>query len=589
MAMVFGCMTTLPLTAEPGRLTPAQVWAGYDPRTEPLEVEVLRQWSEAGSRFREVYFTGKRVAGQPVRVYAIYAAPEGSRKLPGILHVHGGGQTVNLEWLRFWVKRGYAALSFDWCGAWPGRDTYTLWGPLKHANHQEAGDRLCAADPDVRASSWYEWAAVTRRALTYLEQQPEVDPQRLGAFGVSMGGTIMWYLAGMDERVKAGCAIYGVGWDTYRHEPKYAAGLAPRQPDESVRRWRAGMAAEAYAPYVKCPMLFMSATNDQHGDMDRAYDTLGSMPKGVPRRQAFTPRFRHHIGAAFAEDLPLWMDTWLRHGRRWPQTPATKVRIGKDGVPELRVVPDASQGIGRVEVYYAIGNPWAVNRYWRSSQSRRQGKAWVAELPVMDTEQYLFAFANLHYSAGICLSSRLEAVIPARLGPAKATARPSPVIYDGSHGVGGWVTHSPSTDPIPPIRVPLEPARGPGGKSGFTVYTRCSPLTHQVGDPKWRGPRGASLAFEMVTREPQEFVVAVHEREFLPDAKEYDAKVTVEGMEEWQPVILRADDFQSARDGTPLANWDDVVMLELKCPEGGWKDQKIVFTGFRWLEEARAS
>ena len=40
------------------------------------------------------------------------------------------------------------------------------------------------------------------RALSYLAGRPEVDPSRLGAFGMSMGATKAWWLAGLDPRVK---------------------------------------------------------------------------------------------------------------------------------------------------------------------------------------------------------------------------------------------------------------------------------------------------------------------------------------------------------------------------------------------------
>jgi dienelactone hydrolase len=39
------------------------------------------------------------------------------------------------------------------------------------------------------------------RALGYLANRPEVDPARLGAFGMSMGATKAWWLAGLDPRV----------------------------------------------------------------------------------------------------------------------------------------------------------------------------------------------------------------------------------------------------------------------------------------------------------------------------------------------------------------------------------------------------
>ncbi|ODT26885.1 MAG: hypothetical protein ABS35_10040 [Kaistia sp. SCN 65-12] len=40
-------------------------------------------------------------------------------------------------------------------------------------------------------------------ALTYLASRPDVDAERIGAFGISMGCTLSYWLAAMDERIKA--------------------------------------------------------------------------------------------------------------------------------------------------------------------------------------------------------------------------------------------------------------------------------------------------------------------------------------------------------------------------------------------------
>ncbi len=40
-------------------------------------------------------------------------------------------------------------------------------------------------------------------ALTYLASRPDVDATRIGAFGISMGCTLSYWLAAMDERIKA--------------------------------------------------------------------------------------------------------------------------------------------------------------------------------------------------------------------------------------------------------------------------------------------------------------------------------------------------------------------------------------------------
>jgi dienelactone hydrolase len=40
------------------------------------------------------------------------------------------------------------------------------------------------------------------RALSYLARRPEVDPQRVGAFGMSMGSSKAWWLAALEPRVR---------------------------------------------------------------------------------------------------------------------------------------------------------------------------------------------------------------------------------------------------------------------------------------------------------------------------------------------------------------------------------------------------
>ena len=55
-----------------------------------------------------------------------------------------------------------------------------------------------------------EQAADIRNALTYLETNPKVDPDRLSLIGWSFGGGMVPYVAGVDQRVR--CAISVAGW-----------------------------------------------------------------------------------------------------------------------------------------------------------------------------------------------------------------------------------------------------------------------------------------------------------------------------------------------------------------------------------------
>ena len=48
------------------------------------------------------------------------------------------------------------------------------------------------------------------RALDYLETRPEVDPKRLGVTGRSGGGAYSWWIAAIDERIKAAVPVAGI-------------------------------------------------------------------------------------------------------------------------------------------------------------------------------------------------------------------------------------------------------------------------------------------------------------------------------------------------------------------------------------------
>ena len=59
-----------------------------------------------------------------------------------------------------------------------------------------------------RDSSWFLAALGARRALTFLEQQPHVNPDKLGVYGHSMGGKLT-VLTAADPRVKAAAPSCG--------------------------------------------------------------------------------------------------------------------------------------------------------------------------------------------------------------------------------------------------------------------------------------------------------------------------------------------------------------------------------------------
>ena len=59
------------------------LWRGFDPEAQPLDVETIRTWEEDGAAFQTLRFTGETAGDAKVRVYAIQGAPREGKGLPG--------------------------------------------------------------------------------------------------------------------------------------------------------------------------------------------------------------------------------------------------------------------------------------------------------------------------------------------------------------------------------------------------------------------------------------------------------------------------------------------------------------------------
>jgi pimeloyl-ACP methyl ester carboxylesterase len=100
------------------------------------------------------------------------------------------------------------------------------------------------------------WAQVddVRAALTFLETVPEVDPKRLGLFGISLGASVAVGAAGRDDRVRALVAVAGPAdlgrvWASFPDFPRFR---------EKVRAARRAYTSTGEVTYVAVPKLLAS-------------------------------------------------------------------------------------------------------------------------------------------------------------------------------------------------------------------------------------------------------------------------------------------------------------------------------------------
>lgn len=553
-----------------------ELWAGYDPREEPIEVELLKEWEDDGVVMRVLRYRMGVFKGRKAMMAAIYGFPKGAMKLPGLVQIHGGGQYADSNAVFTNAKRGYATISIAWAGRinapgytvnpqtvklfWddatddPAYKITTDWGALDayHApcrNPKNAFASVSAeswtldAVESPRNNPWFLCTLGARRALTFLEHQPEVDAEKLGVYGHSMGGKLTVLTTAADSRVKASAPSCG--------------GLSDRPTENAL--YTASIADGVNLKHISCPIIFLSPSNDFHGridDLQKAVDEIRSKEWRV----TCSPHHNHQDTAEYEVATQLWFDQYLKGLFSFPEKPKSSLELKTDnGLPVFTITPDASKPVLSVDFYYTqqgktdgeaddIKN--TIARFWRHVSATRNGDSWTAELPLSGTDKPLWVYGNISYpldhavtGAGYYyrtyttkkfnLSSKMRIATPEQLKAAgvRATLQPSLMI---------------------------ETFEGDWEKEWFSYRPEdWARTTHKLHDETWKAPPGAKLAFDVLSDKPNKIVVGLDD---------HAAETDLVGGSEWQTVALSDSDFKNAC-GEAMSGWSDIKELRLAAKD----------------------
>lgn len=597
-SLAVGAEETLPpLTGGPAPQTVEELWAGFDPRAEPLEVEVLKEWEEDGVVLKVLRYRIGVFKGEKAMMAGVYGYPRGEKNLPGLVQLHGGGQYADYKACLTNARRGYATISVAWAGRinapdyfvnpaivklfWEGQTNHpqyrvtTDWGALdgyhapfryKHGFSSSAPhDHTLDAVHSPRNDSWFLCTLGARRALTFLEQQPEVDAERLGVYGHSMGGKLTVMTAGSDDRVKAAAPSCG--------------GISHRNEKDPLVR--AAICDDAYLKQITCPVVFLSPANDFHGRIEDLQTAVREI-RSPDWRATCAAHHQHQDTAEYEVATQLCFDQYLKTSFTWPNTPTHDLNLETpNGLPVFTVVPDASRKILSVDLYYTQhGDEQAADRFWHHVKAEPNGDSWSGALPVFRSDKPLWVYANVVYpldqlvsGAGYYygaystdtfnLSSLMSMVTPEQLASAgvKATRKPSLVLEDFQ---GDWEKEWYSYQP-----------------------ENWARTTRKVFDSQYAASDGARLALAARSAQPNRLVVGIDS---------YAAEIHLAGGPTFQPIVLSPGDFKNAG-GQALNAWTGIKELRLgpketlKAKSGGdvlelggvWKGENPAFESLRWL------
>lgn len=125
-----------------------------------------------------------RLKSQGDEMVGVLFHPATATPAPVVIVCHGAGEFKEnyFELCEVLAARGVAALALD-----------------LHGHGESAGERFCVYV--------HQWVADVQAAIGFLATHPKIDGNRIGAFGLSSGGTAILETAVVDRRLKALVAL----------------------------------------------------------------------------------------------------------------------------------------------------------------------------------------------------------------------------------------------------------------------------------------------------------------------------------------------------------------------------------------------
>lgn len=439
------------------------LWGSYDPKDDALDVKIHQEWKKDGIVSRLITFKVGTFKGTDSRIAAYYCFPENGKKNPAFVWSHGGGQRADRNRGHYFATQGFATVDINWLGR-PlegAKEGLTDWGkidPTQGPNFYAKALRKQfkssfhpdehSIDPIIspRNSNWFMLSLAGRRALTFLEQQPEVDASRLGFTGFSMGGTITSMTA-IDKRLKAVAPFVGGTTNLHENYPGMNSGGVIRNIGD-LELYKNTIDPGAYWKHVTVPVMFITSSNDFHSTFDRIYQSMDLLPHDKWRVTG-----NMHANHGPGPEQWIMLTHWFKQHlagieQSIPATPPSSFKI-ENNTAHFTITPAQQERLQDVEIYYSY-HPNAITRFWKKATATKEADTWKATIPVY-SKLPLYTFALCRYKLAeeqplergstktFSINSYEHTHIPADIDLAAFRNLPkSSLVDDFSNGMVNW-------------------------------------------------------------------------------------------------------------------------------------------------------
>jgi dienelactone hydrolase len=231
------------------------IW-NMDQLTLAPEVEAVTTVKETVNyTVKSLLYKNEPYMGTDTKIFAIYGYPKtasATQKVPAMLLLHGGGGYAYQEWVEQWTAKGYAAIAIDMNGS----NSAGVGGPTT-----SEVDRFTKISNGNLKEMWsYHATTAAIRAVSFLENQPEVNPEKIGVMGISWGGYFTNMVAGLDTRLNLAMPVYGSGF--IYEDSAWKSILMNNLTAGQRQLWIDYFDPSSYLANAQMPMLYANGTND---------------------------------------------------------------------------------------------------------------------------------------------------------------------------------------------------------------------------------------------------------------------------------------------------------------------------------------
>ena len=537
-------------------LTPLSLWNDFDDLLDLNATTVTKKESNLMT-LETVEFLGRETGKGRVRIAAAFAWNTQSPSTETVLVLPDSNDTIDAKVLEYFVSKGYSALMVDYRGEWDNCNFYTHYPEnIEYANVLKCGRHKDFVDESADQTSWYEWVIVGLYARKYIKERTGSDD--IAVVGFRDGGEIAWKL-GVAGKFSCIIPICAAGWSAYHGISKYIT----QEPKMNEERYRfiAGIDSQAYAPYVKCPVLLLCSTNDKRFDYDRAYDTFSRInPEFVKDSLISYSVFANScIDINSCNNMFLFLDKNL--GKK-------KITIPKPA--EVYVEADEQQNLVAKAVLEDPDDIEDCIMYLSEdclNSSLREWNICPIEEVVSDTERLfyldiyekpstIFVLCQTSYKNGFTVWSKI--IVRKLNGKFRNMQAKNRVLYTNSYGTAGFAFADPTNYTVGGLLVADENGLPKLVKKAGGIMGLCSPCgltSFRINNPVYTPNAGNILSVDVICDKSENVNITFTDCE---TGDEYSAVFSVVGGV-WQKIIAECKVFKNAN-GVSL----DTFVRELK-------------------------